>query len=186
MHSTHGSLLERLRSPADADAWARFVHIYTPFLFHWADRHGLQPTDAADLVQEVFAQLLKALPTFAYDPERSFRAWLFAVVGNKWRELQRKRRPMPVAGNAPILAALPAVEIDFDAAEYRSYIAGRALALIRREYPEATWKAFWAVVVHGRPAEAVAAEFDMTRNAVYLARGRVLRRLREELAGLVD
>ena len=188
MHGTSITLLERLRTSSDAEAWGRFVRIYTPFLFHWADRHGLQPSDAADLVQEVFAQLLKILPAFAYDPQRSFRSWLFAIVGNKWRELQRKRHALPVPHDSPPLATLVSTNdaSDFDETEYRSYVSGRALALIRQEFAPATWRAFWHVVVDGQPAEVVATELGLTRNAVYLARGRVLRRLRIELAGLVD
>ena len=184
MHSTPASLLDRLRSPADAAAWARFVHLYTPFLYHWARRHGLDAADTADLVQEVFVQLLRALPAFAYDPARSFRAWLAAVVGNKWRELNRRRRPQTVPAAA--LANRPGPADDFDDREYRSHVAGRALRLIQAEFVPATWKAFWGVVVEGRPADAVAAELGITPNAVYLARGRVLRRLRAELAGLVE
>jgi RNA polymerase sigma-70 factor, ECF subfamily len=184
MSATPVSLLERLRSPADADAWVRFVRLYTPFLYHWARRRGLPPDDTADLVQEVFAQLLKALPTFAYDPKRSFRAWLAVVVGNKWRELNRKRRPQTVP--AADLAERPGPDDDFDDREYRAHIAGRALRLIRDEFAAPTWQAFWGVVVDGRPANEVATELGLTPNAVYLARGRVLRRLRAELAGLVE
>jgi len=184
MHSTSASLLDRLRSPADADAWVRFVRLYTPFLYHWARRRGLDAADTADLVQEVFAQLLKALPAFAYDPQRSFRAWLAAVVENKWRELNRKRRPQTVP--AADLADRPGPADDFDDREYRSHITARALRLIQTEFAPATWKAFWGVVVDARPADAVAGELGLTANAVYLARGRVLRRLRAELAGLVE
>src|SRR5215510_6545321 len=96
MHSTPASLLDRLRTPTDLDAWQKFVRLYTPFLCHLAKRRGMQQSDAADLIQEVFAQLLKALPEFRYDSQRSFRAWLAVVVGNKWRELNRKRRPQTV------------------------------------------------------------------------------------------
>src|SRR5438045_3541140 len=95
MHSTPASLLDRLRS-ADGEAWVRFVRLYTPFLYHWAGQRGLQASDTADLVHEVFTQLLKVLPQFTYDPNRSFRAWLAVVVGNKWRELNRRRRPQTV------------------------------------------------------------------------------------------
>src|SRR4051794_3308867 len=184
MHSTPASLLDRLRSPADADAWVRFVRLYTPFLYQWARRRGLPAADTADLVQEVFAQLLKALPAFTYDPNRSFRAWLAVVVGNKWRELNRKRRPLTVP--AAELADRPGADDDFDDQEYRTHIAGRALRLVRDEFAPAAWQAFWGVVVDGRPAAAVAAELGLSANAVYLARGRVLRRLRAELAGLVE
>jgi RNA polymerase sigma-70 factor (ECF subfamily) len=183
MHSTPASLLERLRS-ADADAWVRFVRLYTPFLYHWARRHGLQSSDTADLVQEVFAQLLKVLPQFNYDPSRSFRAWLATVVNNKWRELNRNRRPQTVP--ADNLKEEPAPPDDFDDREYRVHVAARALQLIRSEFAPATWQAFWAVVVETRPANVVAVELKLTPNAVYLARGRVLRRLRAELAGLVE
>ena len=71
MHATPASLLDRLRSPADADAWVRFVRLYTPFLYHWARKRGLSADDTADLVQEVFTQLLKALPTFTYRGSRN-------------------------------------------------------------------------------------------------------------------
>ena len=184
MHSTPESLLDRLRSPADTEAWLRFVRLYTPFLYHWAKQHGLQESDAADLVQEVFAQLLKVFPEFQYDPKRSFRAWLAVVVGNKWRELNRKRRPQTV----PIdhLATEPVPTDDFDDREYRAHIAGRALHLIKAEFAPQTWRAFWAVVVDGQSAQQVASELGVSANAVYLARGRVLRRVREELKGLVD
>jgi RNA polymerase sigma-70 factor (ECF subfamily) len=184
MSTTPASLLDRLRSPADADAWVRFVRLYTPFLYHWARKRGLPPDDTADLVQEVFAQLLKALPTFTYDPNRSFRAWLAVVVGNKWRELNRKRRPQTVP--AADLAGRPGPPDDFDDQEYRTHIAGRAMRLIRDEFAPATWRAFWGVVVDGRRAIEVAADLRLSANAVYLARGRVLRRLRTELAGLVE
>ena len=184
MHPTPASLLDCLRSPADADAWARFVRLYTPFLFHWARRHGLDSADTADLVQEVFVQLLKALPAFTYDPNRSFRAWVASVVVNKWRELNRKRRPQTVP--ADVLADQPGPADDFDDREYRAHITGRALRLIQAEFAPATWKAFWGVVVDGRPADAVASELGLTANAVYLSRGRVLRRLRAEFAGLVE
>jgi RNA polymerase sigma-70 factor (ECF subfamily) len=184
MHATPASLLDRLRSPADAEAWVRFVRLYTPFLFHWARKRGLPADDTADLVQEVFAQLLKALPTFTYDPKRSFRAWLAVVVGNKWRELNRKRRPQTVP--AADLAERPSPPDEFDDREYRTHIASRALRLIQDEFATPTWQAFWAVVVDERPAKEVAAKLGLSPNAIYLARARVLRRLRAELAGLMD
>ncbi len=184
MHQTPASLLDRLRTSADGEAWVRFVRLYTPFLYHWAKRRGLSGADSADLVQEVFAQLLKALPGFRYDPRRSFRAWLSVVVANKWRELNRKRRPQTVPPEA--LADHPAPMDDFDEREYRAQVAGRALTLVQDEFAPATWKAFRGVVVEGRPAAKVASELGLTANAVYLARARVLRRLREELTGLLD
>src|SRR5262245_44229902 len=84
MLSTSVSLLERLRRPRDAEAWARFVALYTPLLLAWAHRLGLQPADAADLVQDVLVLLFQKLPEFTYDPGKSFRHWLHVVLRNKW------------------------------------------------------------------------------------------------------
>jgi RNA polymerase sigma-70 factor (ECF subfamily) len=84
------------------------------------------------------------------------------------------------------LADRPGPADDFDDREYRSHIAGRALQLLQAEFAPATWKAFWGVDVESPPAVQVAGELGITPNAVYLAHGRVLRQLREELAGLVE
>ena len=74
MHTTPPSLLEQLRRPDDQQAWKRFIDLYTPLLFYWARRVGLQDSDAADLVQEVFALLVRKLPEFTYDDKKGFRA----------------------------------------------------------------------------------------------------------------
>jgi len=86
MHSTSPSLLERVRQRSDGEAWGRFVALYTPLLFFWARKCGLQEEDAADLTQEVFAALVEKLPAFTYDPHRSFRSWLRTVTLNLWRD----------------------------------------------------------------------------------------------------
>ena len=95
---TPASLLERLRQPADPAAWSRFVELYTPLLYGWARRVGLPEQDAADLVQDVFVQLVRKLPDFTYDRHKTFRGWLRAVTLNKWRETygaaRRSRRSM--------------------------------------------------------------------------------------------
>jgi RNA polymerase sigma-70 factor (ECF subfamily) len=188
VNTTSPSLLERLRQPAPTEAWERFVDLYTPFLYRWARQMGLQENDAADLVQEVFALLLEKLPAFSYDRQGSFRGWLHKVMLNKWRQLQR-RRPVPVVdAQDPVLAELASPESD-DARwerDYQRHLAGRVLELIRAEFQPATWKAFWECLVQDRPAAEVAQELGISPNAVYLAKARVLRRLRQELDGLLD
>src|SRR5437764_5198815 len=89
MHTTSISLLERLRQPGEAEAWQRFVDLYTPLLYYWACRLGLQEQDAADLVQEVFTLLVQKLPDFIYNRQKSFRSWLRTVLLNKWRAYRR-------------------------------------------------------------------------------------------------
>jgi RNA polymerase sigma-70 factor (ECF subfamily) len=188
MHTTSVSLLERLRQPDAHAAWERFVNLYTPLLFFWARRVGLQESDSADLVQDVFAVLVQKLPEFHYDCSRSFRSWLHVVLLNKWRELRRGRPASPQLGDASLAGlANPDDEVAaFDEAEFRQHLLMRAMQLMQADFQPATWKACWEHVVCNRPADEVARELQITVNAVYLARSRVLRRLRQELEGLLD
>src|SRR5437763_1958531 len=96
METTSVSLLDRLHQPNQTEAWGRFVQLYTPLLYDWARGLGVQEQDATDLVQEVFVTLLEKLPEFRYDRTGSFRGWLRTVLRNKWREVRRKRIPMPL------------------------------------------------------------------------------------------
>jgi RNA polymerase sigma-70 factor (ECF subfamily) len=185
--TTSHSLLERLKLPEDQKAWARFVDLYTPLLFAWARQVGLQGPDAADLVQEVFVLLLQKMPAFTYDRHKGFRSWLRTVTLNRWRDQCRRRavRPRELTGGPPPDVAAVA-EASFGEVEYRQQLVARALELMQAEFQPTTWKACWELVVRGRPAAEVAAELGISENAVHLAKGRVLRRLRKELAGLLD
>jgi RNA polymerase sigma-70 factor (ECF subfamily) len=184
MLSTPASLLERLREPHDAEAWERFVRLYSPLLVYWAKRFRLGDDDAADFVQEIFALLLEALPNFRYDPARRFRGWLWTVACNKHRERLRRKAPLPLQDEEDLPA--PSSCDDPDEQEYRQYVSRRALELMQRQFQPNTWKACWETVVNGRSTAEVAAELGMTARAVYVARCRVLRRLRQELAGLFE
>lgn len=188
MVDTSPSLLEQLRRTDDHQAWSRFVWLYTPLLQRWLARQGAGADDVADLVQDVFVVLVRRLPEFSYDRRLSFRAWLHSVALSRWRDRQRLRVARPVDDAAPVMAdlAINGEADSLDAADYNAYLTGRALRLIQTDFPGPTWQAFWGVVVDGRPAAEVAADLGLTVNAVYLARSRVLRRLREELAGLLD
>jgi RNA polymerase sigma-70 factor (ECF subfamily) len=188
MDTTNTSLLNRLKVPVDQAAWSRFVDLYTPLIYSWARQTGLQQSDAADLVQEVFTLLVEKMPDFAYDRHKSFRAWLRTVTLNKWRDRCRRRaaRPAEVTGQLPLEAAAAPAESSFGEVEYRQHLVARALELMQAEFQPTTWKACWEFVVVGRPAAEVARRLGISENAVHLAKGRVLRRLRQELLGLLD
>jgi RNA polymerase sigma-70 factor (ECF subfamily) len=185
MHTTPSSLLRRLRQPGDQAAWDRLVELYTPLLYYWACRLGLQESDAADLVQNVFVQLLRKLPDFSYDRQKSFRGWLRTVTLNKHREIQRHSRREGTGTAAPE-PAVPDPAEEFGEREYRQHLVRRALEVMQSEFQPSTWKACWETVVVGRPAAAVAVELGLSAGAVRAAKFRVLCRLREELAGLLD
>ena len=188
MDDTSASLLQRLRQPGDTNAWERFVDLYTPLLYFWACRMGLQASDAADLVQDVFATLVQKLPSFDLDEQKNFRAWLRTVTLNRWRDHCRRKAAALRGGNDAELddLAVPDPARAVWETEYRQYVLRQALDLLKAEFQAPTWKAFWGLVVEGKPAAAVGAEVGLSTVAVYSAKARVLRRLREEFAGLLD
>jgi RNA polymerase sigma-70 factor (ECF subfamily) len=182
---TSASLLEQLRSPTAAPAWQRFVDLYTPLLYSWASRQGLGDADAADLVQEVLMVLVQKLPEFTYDRSKSFRGWLRTILINKAHNYQRRPPGQPLKDGGANLPDPNAMD-ELAEAEYRQYLVQRALQIMQADFQPATWKAFWEYVVCNRPAEEVARELGLSANAVYLAKSRVLGRLRQELDGLLD
>ena len=186
MSRTSASLLERLKRTDNQDAWRQFVQLYMPLIYRWASQAGLGENEASDLVQDVFLILVEKLREFQYDRQRSFRAWLRTVTLNKCREQARRRLP----GGKIMADNLPAAECpnlaDVEETEYRRHLVRCAMQIVQADFEPATWKAWSHFVVEGRPAKEVAAELGLSVNAVYLAKGRVLARFREELKGLVE
>jgi RNA polymerase sigma-70 factor, ECF subfamily len=188
MDSTSVSLLRRLHSDEREIAWERFVDLYAPLIYHWTLRAGLTRSDAAECVQDVLLLLVEKLPTFTYDPAKSFRAWLRVVTLNKCRDLLRRNasaayRALPLG---PKDAVVPdGVEL-FTDEEYQHSLVHRALEVMQAEFEPNTWRACWELVTSGESVSQVAQRLGMSENAVYLAKSRVLRRLRKELEILVD
>lgn len=159
--------------------------LYAPLIFHWGRGQGLSATDSADLVQEVLAILVVKLPEFEYDPTRRFRGWLRTIAVNKARDFQRRDAARLAGDDAALHSVSVASDVDLlEETEYRRFLVNRAMELMRAEFRDSTWQACWRHVVEDRPAAEVAQELGMTPNAVYVAKCRVLRRLREELSGL--
>jgi len=181
-------LLNRLRVSGEEAAWSRFVKLYAPLLFFWARRLGLQDHDASDLVQDVFTTLVQKLPEFHYEQRKGFRNWLRTVLLNRWRDQGRRHTLVAVEGNAAALTTLPS-PVDEDAfgeEEYRQHLVKRALEIMQTDFSPKIWQACWEHVVKGRCAVEVAAELDIAVGTVYVAKSRVLCRLRQELEGLLD
>jgi RNA polymerase sigma-70 factor (ECF subfamily) len=186
MNTTQPSLLDQLRQPANPAAWERFVELYAPLLHGWAQRLGLQSADAENLVQDVFVTLLQELPRFLYQPGKRFRGWLWTVTVNKFRQQGRLLLPIPVGTGEPDEGKGPNEIEAIEEAEYQRYLVSRVMRLMQSDFEPTTWKACWEQVVNGRAPAEVAAELGITINAAHLAKARVLRRLRQELAGLLD
>jgi RNA polymerase sigma-70 factor (ECF subfamily) len=134
----------------------------------------------------------RSIDGFRHDrPGDTFRGWLYSITRNKIRDRLRKAEAPGVGGtDAQLrLAALPAEDADPESPadpEGERALYMQAIEMIRGEFEPKSWQAFWRVTVDGRSAADVAAELGMSRNAVYLARSRILGRLREEFQGLIN
>jgi RNA polymerase sigma factor (sigma-70 family) len=186
------ALLNRLKDGSDADAWREFVHQYGPVVHGFARRRGLQDADAADLAQEVFRAVARSATRLEYEPARgTFHGWLSTVTRNKFRNFLSSQRARPRGVGGP--AARGWLDDPPDRSddltenwerEDQRRLSARAMAVVRHEFQANTWTAFWGAAVEGRPAGVVGAELKMTPGAVYIAKSRVLARLRGEVRRL--
>jgi RNA polymerase sigma factor (sigma-70 family) len=187
--TTQPSLLVRIRNAEDAAAWGQFVEIYAPLVYGHARKSGLQDADAADLTQEVLRRVAATVGRFDYDPGRgSFRSWLFTIVRNLQRNflVQQKRRARGrgATGMQEMLEAQPAPEAD-EAARWEDDCKKRLLSWaadqVRDQVKESTWQAFWQTAVEGKGFQEVAQALQMSVGAVYVAKSRVLTRIRAQI-----
>ncbi|MEJ7595712.1 MAG: sigma-70 family RNA polymerase sigma factor [Planctomycetaceae bacterium] len=189
---TSTSLLDCIRCQ-NGEAWERFVVFYCPLIYDVCRRHGVQPADAEDVAQEVLHSVSRAIIDFRKErPGDSFRGWLYRIVQNKVRDHFRRtaRRPHSVGGSDFQLSLdqLPA-ELSDDSILHDSAVdpaLTRALEMIRAEFKEQTWSAFWRLTVDGQSAAEVAADLGMKTNAVRQAKFRIMQRLRTEFGDLID
>jgi RNA polymerase sigma-70 factor (ECF subfamily) len=193
--ATRLSLLVRLRDARDDRAWAQFVELYAPLVFGFARKHGLQEADAADLTQDVLQAVSGGIRRLDYDPRRgSFRGWLFTVVRNKLRNFLATACRQPGRGTGDTdaqhrLLELPAREDDQSAwwdQEYERRVFAWAAEQARGAFQHSTWQAFWLTAVEGRTGPDVARELGMSVAAVYLAKGRVMDRLKQIIRENLD
>ncbi|MBI1902542.1 MAG: sigma-70 family RNA polymerase sigma factor [Planctomycetia bacterium] len=168
--------------------------LYVPLVYSWAQRGGLQASDAADVVQEVFRVVAARIASFRGDrPGDSFRGWLWGITKNKLREHFRKTTfGEAAAGGTAALerlkslaAGLPDDSSALDDASSRAFIMRKAMQAVRIEFEETTWRAFWRSAVEDQATADIAADLGLSVAAVRQAKYRVLRRLRQELQGLV-
>jgi RNA polymerase sigma-70 factor (ECF subfamily) len=182
---TRASLLMRLRRHDDAEAWSEFAEIYQPLIFRMAERCGLQEADAHEVVQEVLSRVARAVPTWKSSGNQgSFRNWLKCVTRNLVIQFFRDRRRWPQTSDNSDVRRLveghPSPADDdqwFDVELQRQYFAWAARRLKDRFEPT-TWAAFWKTSVDNEPIEHVAQQLGLTRGAVYIARSRVMSKLR--------
>jgi RNA polymerase sigma factor (sigma-70 family) len=186
---TRHSLLIRVRDPADHAAWREFVEIYRPVILRLAQHKGVQPADAEDIAQEVLVTVAKAVEQWEHDPQRAkFRTWLHRVANNAVLDALTRKKPDCGSGDSALQAVLDRRETksgpdsDLLRLEYRREVFRWAARQVRPEFRPETWDAFWLTAVERRSVEAVAEELAKDPGAIYAARSRVMRRIREKVS----
>jgi RNA polymerase sigma factor (sigma-70 family) len=193
---TRVTLLARIRDGRDADAWREFVQIYGPVVYRFARNRGLQDADAADLMQDVLRSVARNAHRMEYDPGKgTFRGWLYTVTRNKIYNFLSAGRLRPKGtGDTDAHERLDATPARDDGRgpdaewekEYQRQLSARAMERVKGEFQPRTWQAFWETAVEGKAAAEVGTQLKMTAGAVYVAKSRVITRLRDEVQKLMD
>lgn len=194
MNETSLSLLQRLRRSPESDGWDRLVALYAPLIRMWLRKYDVQNSDADDLVQDVLLAVSADLSKFEHGGQLgAFRGWLKAILVNRLRKFWRGRDHRPQArGDSDIDARLallddPSSEMSLIwNHEHDQYVLRQLLALAEPHFEPATWMAFCRVTLDGAKPDVVAKELGISRNAVVIAKCRVLNRLRTESEGLIE
>jgi RNA polymerase sigma-70 factor (ECF subfamily) len=167
------------------------MSLYAPLVAYWCRQAGLHSDDRQDVMQEVFSAVAASLLSFQSDrSDATFRGWLRGIARHKIQDHFRHRHE-PAAGGTDAQQRLqevpgPADEVELsESHDEITELYYRALGLVRCEFEERTWSAFWQVAVENRTTAEVAAQMGITTNAVRQAKSRVLRRLKEEMGELI-
>jgi RNA polymerase sigma-70 factor, ECF subfamily len=189
---TRATLLDRLRDGADALAWDEFFGRYWRLIYSFARHHGCSDHTAEEIVQEAMLTVFEQREVFRYDPARGrFRDWLSTVVRHLVARHAREpaQRVRAEGGTSRALAEIAGEDAAPDAAwenAFETAILGALLDVVRREVSPETFQAFELLVLEELSGAQIAAMTGLSRNAVYLARKRVVRRLKELGARYAD
>lgn len=184
---TRPSLLVAIRDPGNDRAWTEFIQLYTPLVFGHCRRRGLQEADAADVAQDVMRAVAQSIRRFEYDRVKgSFRSWLLTVTRSKLANFFARESRKPQGASDTQLtewaADQPSPEEQGEwEQEYRQRLFDWAADAVKSEFQSSSWQAFWRTAVDHEPVAVVAADLGLSPGAVYIARSRIIARLREFL-----
>ena len=169
----------------DSLAWNQLVELYGPLVFHWCSVSRIQSSDAADIMQEVFASAVKSIHRFAPRPGPSVRGWLWTITRNKindhWRKQNKQDNAVGGTNAHWQMEQVPQTDDPPTGDLETSRLLHRALNQIKDDFAEQTWAAFWQSAIEGRDTNSIAQELCLSPNSVRQAKSRVLRRLREQI-----
>lgn len=192
---TRVTLIGRIRDADDSVAWNEFVALYGPMIINFCRKRGVADHDIEDIAQEVLSSLSQSIRNFEYDPEKgTFRSWMYRFVRNRlsrhWR--WKERHPDQGSGRTTVHRMIENQSSENDdhesewETEYRRRLFQWASEKVKEEVAPTTWKAFEMVGIENREVESVARELDIKPGAVYVAKSRVISRMREAVASVTE
>lgn len=193
--ATRQSLLSRLKDLGDQDGWQEFFETYWRLIYAVARRAGLGDAEAQDVVQETMVVVAQQMPGFRYDPVRgSFKAWLHTVIRGRLSRHWRKARRHPSAdaawngeGNGPGEDVATEAPPEFDAlwqTEWERNLLDAALRRVQTKVSPRQFLLFSLTVIKQVPLATIRERYDANVAQIYLARHRVGRLVKAEVAKL--
>lgn len=188
-NSTSISLLDCARK-GQQRAWSEIVRLYGPLVVRWCRQYGIQGSDVDDVIQNVFMAVSGHLDKFGLKSgTSSFRGWLWTITRSKIMDHLRKQKELPIGicGSGIQQIGTNLEHGDRDRSEEEDCqdlqeVVSQVLVLIRQDFSEQTWRAFWRTTAMGESVSQVGKDLGMTPAAVCMCRARVLRRVRETLS----
>jgi RNA polymerase sigma-70 factor (ECF subfamily) len=193
MNETRQSLLLRAQT-GETKAWKDLTDLYRPLILSWLNRQGVPARDLEDLSQEVLLSVVKQLPGFQHSGHRgAFRSWLRTIVCRRaadyWRAIDLDTQARGGSGATAALQAIADPESELNRRwdeEHDHYVVHCLLDLVEGEFEPFTLQAFRRLALDGLSGAEAAQELGLSVAAVYVAKSRVLARIRQEAEGLID
>ena len=190
--NTSASLLGKLgQNPTNQIAWQNFANRYGPLIQQWCVRWGMKSDDGDEIAQNVMLQLSRQMAQFNYDRNGSFRSWLKTVTYRAWCDFvrQRMRQKDVASGDSDVLDQLKAQEAEQDLTnclenEWKSELMELAMAAVQKRIQSHTWEAFRLSALENLSGADVADKLGMKVGAVWVAKSKVIRMIRDEIGEL--
>lgn len=189
--ATNPSLILRLASdPTDQAAWRSFVAAYAPRIVRWCRDWGIPDKEMEDVTQQVLLKLLKRMGGFRYDPSRTFRGWLRTLVNHACSDFEAgSQSALSASGDSRVLAILQNLEARADLCrqieeQFDLELLEEAERRVRLRVAPSTWEAYRLTAVEGLSGTEVAARLKMKVANVFVAKSKVLKRIRDEVQSL--
>jgi RNA polymerase sigma-70 factor (ECF subfamily) len=193
MNETRQSLLFRAQA-GETDAWNDLTELYRPLIRGWLKRQGVQAHDVEDLSQEVLLSVVKHLPDFQHSGRRgAFRAWLRTILWSRTADYFRATDAATHASGGDDAVEILQKIVDPDSElnrrwdeDHDRYVVRCLLGLVEQEFEPLTLQAFRRLALDGVSGAEAAQELGLSMSAVYVAKSRVLARIRQKAEGLID